>query len=462
MITFNQKILRQALTGLRVLKVGKQKVSPLHCVLIRGIDETISFEATTLDEHLCFEGPGLCDTPGAQLVPYDLLQDVNRSADPDSAISINPGVDLTYTTGGARVAIPLSEPDVSEFPPAPVATGPHTVLPSGILGSIVEAQGCASTDANRHLLNSVLVTPHEVVATDGRQLYRRNGLELAVPTDGAIFPVSGVPGILDPGAPAELWTWDLQETPKAMLAQGAWRWITKLVVGNYPNFRQAIPRLDDYGTTVSIGESDAARIASVLPMLPGFREPNHPVVLTITETGATLSPPARLPQVRVALDRSAVTGPAGTVQFNAGFLLAALKRGFRELRVRDHVSPLVMTDASRVNLWMPIQLESDAPPPSAPATPPVAEQEPSTKENNMVAAANRDTAESTAPAVPSPGEPVDATQHVQRARELLRELNGTLGQLLTSLRETTRQHRAVERDYETLKRNLRVLKAVEA
>jgi DNA polymerase-3 subunit beta len=231
---------------------------------------------------------------------------------------------------------------------------------------------------------------------------------------------------------------------------------------------------------VKNADADATRLISVLPRLPGFKESSSPVVLNVNATGAELSPPARLPQVKVALDRSEVHGASALVtQFNASFLVAALKRGFRELRVRDHVSPLVMRDASRVNLWMPVRM--DVPVPSAPAEPEALPEPVQSNETNVsqpqpetsTMVAMKTTTPETAPVVapaepaarieapvnaPSEASPLDT---LQRAKDLLRELNTALTDVSTALRDLTREKRGVERDLESLKRNLRVLKAVE-
>ncbi len=472
MITFSQKYLRQALGGLRVLKVNKQDLAPLRCVLIRAAAGTVSFEATTLDEHLRFEGRGETDAPAEQLVPYDLLNDTLKSGDADSLVTLTPGVDLSYIASGARLTVPLAAAcNREEFPAAPQPTGKGVTLPAGVLGSIVEAQGCASSDTTRFILNAVLLSPHEVVATDGRQLYRRNGLELALPKGGVLFPVSGAPGILQPDHPAELWAWDLEGSPKATVAQGPWTWTTKLVAGNYPNWRQVIPRTEDYTSVIKLAESDAARLIAVLPRLPGFKELTSPVILRISGTGAQLQPPPRLPQVVVALDRSEVTGPAVVTQFNAHLLLGALKRGFRELRVKDEVSPLIMRDDTRTNLWMPFRRET-APAPSAPAQPeassapaqsnPQPETQPAT---TMVAIQPIPPAEPTPPVrVPAPVEPAGESSPLDtlnRVKDLLRDVQTALNHASNAIRELAREKRAVERDLEALKRNLRVLKNVE-
>ena len=485
MISFSQKVLREALTGLRVLKVSKLKLPVLQCVLVHGAGTTVSFEATTLDEHLRFVGAGETDAPATQLVPYELLADALKSADADSAITINPDA-ISYFTGGAKLTVPLPEHKLEDFPPAPIAKGEPITLPEGVIGSMVEAQSCASTDPSRYILNSVLLSPHEVVATDGRQLYSRNGLGLALPKGGVIFPVSGVPGVLDAGQPADLWVWDLEESPKARISQGFWQWSTKLVSGSYPNYRQVIPKQETYrdGSTIRIADADATRLLSVLPRMPGFKESSSPVRLSITANGAELSPPARLPQVVVALERSEVLGPRpNAVQFNASFLLSALKRGFRELCIKDEVSPLVMRDHSRINLWMPVRSEA-APVPSAPAEPeaspvpvqsnPPTETQPQSENNNMVSPNSSHTPES--PVAQPAAKPAFAARicatpdqvaeygpldTLLRAKELLREVQAAISDASNAIRDLAKEKRAVAKDLEALKGKLRSLKAVE-
>ncbi len=473
MISISYKYLRQALQGLRVLKISKQTINPLQCVLVRGIGETVAFEATNLDEHLRFEGRGVTDIPANQLVPFDLLHDALKAADLDSTFSLTPE-SLSYVTGGSKLSVPLEEQKVDDFPPAPIPEGNPITLPAGVVGSMVEAQGCSSTDSTRYLLNSVLLSRHEVVATDGKQLYLRNGLELALPEGGLIFPCSGVPAVLNSGHPAELWAWDLENSPKATISQGPWRWTTKLVVGNYPNFKQVIPRTEDYGTTIRITEADATRLISVLPRLPGFKESSSPVRLSVTDKGAELSPPSRLPQVKVALDRSKIEGTGErSVQFNSSFLLAALKRGFRELRVRDGVSPLLMKDESRINIWMPINFNNDPAPAPAPveASPVQSSTNDSPQpENTMVAiktpAADpipsaQPVADTATRIVPVETQEISPLDTLQRAKDLLREVHTALTDVSTAIRDLTREKRAVEKDLESLKRNIRVLRAVE-
>lgn len=524
MITFSLKTLREALAGLRVLKPARQALPALRCVRVVGNSDSVRLDVATPDEHLLFEGAGRSDdvATGKVLVPWETLDGVARSADAGSDIAIEPFPQPTIRclSGGAPVILPFRAEPPGDFPAVPTPAGrPPVGLPSAVLASMVEAADCASTESNRYLINGVFVEKHAVVATDGRQLYARNSLDLPLPDEGLVFPLSGVPAAIGKTAGDTLLftTWKHGTSPVARLASGPWMWTTRLIPGKYPNWRQVIPKPDGYKAHLRISDEDAARLRTVLPRLPGFRDKHSPVCLTIREEGAFLNPPPHLPQVRVELGRSRVIRvpegeDIGDVQFDANYLLGALRRGFRDLHVCDDVTPVVMRDGHRVNIWTPNRPRVGPPPAKTSATPsaapapepkaadlpdaePASPQAASTNENKnatgdnpaasttrnesttmvaiaqprignstdapgIVAAAPQKTHVTAAPEAQASG--VDAAQQsIQRARDLLRELNGTLGNLQVFIRESVRQQKALERDHETLKKNIRALRAVE-
>jgi hypothetical protein len=69
-----------------------------------------------------------------------------------------------------------------------------------------------------------------------------------------------------------------------------------------------------------------------------------------------------------------------------------------------------------------------------------------------------------APRVALPETPVSAVDAVQaklgKVRDLLRDLGNEIGGLQGLLRESTRQYKALERDHESLKKNIRALREV--
>ena len=503
MISFTKETLREALNGLRVLKLSKQHLPVFRQVLVVGTETSVEFTGTNLDQHLTYVDGGTSSASQRILVPYDLLHEVVKTADAGSDIQIETGESslIRYQASGVALNTPFSPVGIDEFTAVPSAEGEPITLPVGVLSSMHEALGCASTDQTRYILNSVFLDAHAVVATDGRQLYRRNSLSL--PIEGAIFPASAVIGVLPHEEECRLWLWQRNERPYAHIEVGPWRWTTKLVEGRFPNYQQVIPKVDEYGAMVRINEPDATRIQAVVPKLPGYKDKDSKVVLCVSEKGAVLRTAPGLPKVHLALDRSTLVRTASTeVAFNSRYLLSALQHGMRELHARDHMSPLVMTDTNRIHMWMPLRDAVTAPVPvpasEAPATPSdpsgespatvvspepavqasavsethVSETQPSNTNTIMVASNNHPVSEPnenagkgrvSSPRIVSeaPASAVDAVQEkLQRLRDLLRDVQGEISGVQVLIRDSARQYKALERDHENLKKNIRALREV--
>ncbi len=516
MIRFSKDSLREALTGLRVLKLGRHHMPALHCVRVTGCDTLLHFERTDLDQVIRYESVAASDAWTQLLVPYELLANAAKQADTGSELVLTggPSPTLAYQVAGLPVTLPFDLIDLAEYPATPTAEGEVIAMPEGVIAAMKEALGCASTDSSRYLLNSVLLDAHAVVATDGRQLYRRNSLELPIREGGAIFPNSSVIDML-PDLAADLWIWTTEhERSFAQISVGPWRWTTKLLDGNFPNYQQVIPRIEEYPALVHLGEVDVARIKAVLPKLPGFKDTNSPIVLRIDSDGASLHTAPGRPKVHVALEHSDIVCKAPvSVGFNAKLFLSALQTNSRELRVRDAVSPVMLTGYSRVHLWMPVRVENSAPPvtaemppaaesaepspaPEAPTSSdpssespmpvvPVSENQPVSENHNPNPAHNppttmvatntqnqpaRETRDNDAPVVvvsripAAPAQPVTVVeainQRLNRLRDLLREAGNEFANIQALVKEQQRSYRTLERDHEALKKNIRALREV--
>ncbi len=508
MISFSKDTLREAISGLRVLKLGKHHLPVLHCVRISGSETRVWFERTDLDQVLRFQGTASCTKATEVLVPFEMLSTAARQADAGTDIHVSPGEapKLDLSIGGLPVSLPFDAFKLEDYPPVPAADGEPIPLPTGVIAAMKEALGCASTDQTRYVLNSVFLDAHAVVATNGRQLYRRNSLNLPIPESGAIFPSSPVINLLPDGeATLKLWRTS-GDNPFAQIDAGAWRWTTKLVVANYPDYPRVIPKLEEYPVVVRLGEVDAARIKSVLPKLPGFKDRHSPIVLRVDPDGAALCTAPGFPNVRVALEHSEVIcAQPVQVGFNANYLLGALATASRELRVRDEVSPVLLAGESRLQLWMPVRVNEVGPaapavePSAAPATVPspsdpsskspapvvpasentASEPKPETQTHNpptaMVAPAtttqpareNREDANSGAVASripPVPAQPATVADAINarlaRLRDLLREAGNEFTNIQNLVKEQHRSYRVLERDHEALKKNIRALREV--
>jgi len=451
MITLPLELAREIAAGLRCFKLNKSSLPVLRCLRVAIGAGRFVIHATTLDEWLVHSSPTPCADSADFLIPAEHFLEAAKSADPKSEITFSPaksGWEIGHHVAGQLMVHPVSGIAVSEFPEIPVFPASGQPLPAGFTRTLEEAMAAASTEDSRQILKSVFLTRSDVIATDGRQLFVSNSLALQLPSGGIIVPSSGAIRVFDAAAPAELLLEASDAPSRVALRQRAWTWASKVIEGNYPNWKQVVPRVETLSTQLVLSPGDAARLQRVMPRLPGASDKDSPVVLTIAPTGIEL----RASNIGVALMDSVSTGPAVTTSFNRRFLLQALSQGFRTLHVRDNATPVVMREGPRTYLWMPVRMPAEAGVPTA-----------SSKSEPVKAPDRPAPTEPVRPMQPEPPREDDpgALESLQRAREILRELQAALTGASNAVRVLERERREVERDLDALKRNLRALKSVE-
>ena len=482
-------LVTELVAGFRPLKLARAKLDVLRCLRFAVTPDTLTVTGSDLDQHLSHTGPMVSAQTGDFLVPFDLFAEAAKQS--DDGIEITGDGDklsLINTVGGARVVHPIALLNPDDFPRTPDFPAGQ-VTPPGFIRSLLEALPSASEDAARYILNGVFVSATHVVATNGTQLYASNSLSLDLPKSGLILPATDAWKVFAADQAAELSVrLSGQEPTHAAIRQGPWQWATKLVIGNFPDWARVVPRADEAATRIVFSPEDAVRLQKVLPKLPGHKDHNAPVTLSVDHGFAVLQAGKEGGMVTLDLPAVKTEGPAVLCRFNRQFLVLALSHGFRELRVHDDRSPLIMRDGPRLHLWMPVRIEAPPPAPvSEPVAVPVNETKPETQPNpepmqpatpaaapapapvNRLATpapAHVNRTETSVPAASriTPADKADTdpvTEKVQQARDLLRQLNGTLGEILVSLKDSARQHRTLERDHEALKKNIRSLRTIE-
>ncbi len=494
MLTLSVQRARELAAGFRTLKLTKPVLPALRCLRFTVTPGHCEVQATNLSEWLTHSAEATTTGTASLLVPFELFAEAVKTADAKSDLALNEakdGWELTCTIGGQGVTHAVPPFDLGEFPKPWVFPESAQPMPAGIIRTFMEAMAAASTDTTRYILNGVWLSPTHVVATDGRQIFASNSLALKIPGRGMIFPTAAALKSFDAGAPAAL-LFRTETAPiegaeaiatHAAIRQGAWTWAVKIVEGSFPEWSRAVPKEESMLSRIVFSEADATRLQRVLPKLPGAAHHNAPVTLVVTGSGAELRTAANGSTVNVGLTDSVVTGPPVTVGFNRGFLVQSLAHGFRALNIRDERTPVLMREGNRTHLWMPVRLEA-CPSPSAPAEPeaspvpvpsnPPTETKPQSENNNMVSPNSSHTPES--PVAQPAAKPAFAARicanpeqvaeygpldTLLRAKELLRELQTAITATNVEVRELVREKRAVEKDLEALKRNLRVLKTVE-
>jgi len=133
-----------------------------------------------------------------------------------------------------------------EFPVRPIVKGPITALPKEIFAALGIVAGCASTDATRYILNGVHFTPADggmLIATDGNRLA---GAPARVPNRAFVLPTTTVHVLLHPDfstRDAAVLQADGEDADKGTNLQfrsGSHTLIARIIVGQYPNYRNVI------------------------------------------------------------------------------------------------------------------------------------------------------------------------------------------------------------------------------
>ena len=486
-INLPPSLVTQLATGFRPLKLSKFKMPVFQCLRFTVTPGKLVVTGTDLDQGFIHTSELATDQTADLLVPFQFVNEAAKLGDDSDVVLLNEGDKwtLTYLTAGVKVTLVIRVPDLADFPAVPEFPAQGQPLPAGFIRTLMEALCAASTDTTRFILNSVHISSTHVVATNGTRLYASNSLALKLPESGLIVRSTDAWKVFAADEAAELFLHLKDGEPTHVaIAQGPWRWMAKLIEGNYPNWKQVVPKPETYGTVVTFSQEDAARLQRVLPKLPGGKDAHSPLKLRVKDGCVGIQAGKAGAEVNVDLPGTAVTGGAVATKFNREFLVAALTHGFRELRIRDGVTPLLMRDGPRLHLWMPIR--DDASTPAAPAAVPnVSETQPASADqpSNETSTPSMPRPDPTTPASPDAGTPpvlpasrlqaaaVPATEtpvtfetaleQLQQAREAVRNLGGTLAVLTVAFKELARDHKSLERDHEALRKSVRSLREIE-
>jgi DNA polymerase-3 subunit beta len=303
------------------------------------------------------------------LVPIDTLTQVAKASDKGTSIKIEPG-GLSYVTGGiAAYTAVETEVSMDSFPVIPTLTWPTTTLDADPFHKAVsEGISHASNDATRYVLNGMLYSAKgEAVAADGRRLYLREGLP-AIKAD-AIIP-NETCKMVEEGMTICFNKVDKDETRFVRFTKvGSLivRLTSKLVDGQFPNFRQVIP---DEGAVKCVIRVDAAELASTIRKANVANTKEKSLRLDISP--GQLSLKGKRGSFNVAADTKGDIGDGRTgynpyICFNQDFVADALDAGLGRLSLIDSLSPGVFTSPAKMGvkvILMPMRVSVEDPTPA--------------------------------------------------------------------------------------------------
>jgi DNA polymerase-3 subunit beta len=324
----------------------------LSNVLLRAEGEKLELTATDLDVTIACAVEAKVKRPGASTIPvkrlFGIVRELNNSeidleVDDKNVCSIRSGPSF-YKINGLSA---------DEFPPLPTFKEDKKVtLPQEtVRGMMRKTSFAISTDESRYVLNGIFISLKDhkltMVATDGRRLSmvdeetdvsEKSQGEFIVPAK----TVNELNRLLQDKGEVEIRYAENQASFTLKDEKGsAVLIITKLIEGNYPNYRQVIP--SETKERVSLVREEflhALRRAEIMTS-----EKSNSVKLSFTKNKLEIT--ANSPEVGEAKESLAVNykGPDLAIAFNPKYMidpLNALPNDEVFLELIDELSPGVL------------------------------------------------------------------------------------------------------------------------
>jgi len=345
----------QLLAGLQSVQnvVSTRTTLPiLSNVLLRAEGSRLELTATDLDVTISCSVEAIVAKPGATTLPVKKIFGIAREL---SGAEIEIDTDeknVTSVRCGASF-FKIRGLGAEEFPPLPKFKDDKKVVlaQEKVRGMLKKTGFAVSSDESRYVLNGIFVSLKEhkltVVATDGRRLALVDE-EVDVPAGSQgefIVPAKAVnelSRLIQEKGEVEIRFTDNQASFTLKDDKGgSILLITKLIEGNYPNYRQVIPAETKERVTLPREEfMHALRRAEIMTS-----EKQNSVKLSFTKNNLAIT--ANSPDVGEARETMAINykGKDVAIAFNPGYViepLSALTTDEVYLELIDELSPGVL------------------------------------------------------------------------------------------------------------------------
>jgi DNA polymerase-3 subunit beta len=360
----------QIINGLQAVQnvVSTRTTLPiLSNVLLRAEGERLEFTATDLDVTVACGVEAKVTKAGATTVPVKKLFGIVREL---SSLEIELEVDEKNTCSVRAGAsfYRINGLSADEFPPLPkFKEDKKVVLPQETLKSMMKKTSFAiSTDESRYVLNGIFLSLKDhkmtMVATDGRRLALVDEeLDIAEKSQGEfIVPaktVNELNRLLQDKGEVEIHYAENQASFTLKDEKGSSVLIvTKLIEGNYPNYRQVIPA--ETKERVALVREEflhALRRAEIMTS-----EKSNSVKLSFGKNKLEIT--ANSPEVGEAKESLAINykGPDMAIAFNPKYIIDPLNALVNDevfLELIDELSPgVVKINGPFLYVVMPMRL----------------------------------------------------------------------------------------------------------
>jgi DNA polymerase-3 subunit beta len=347
----------------------RSAIQALSGVQLTAGSDGIELRATDMEIGLRVPLEGEVVREGAAVLPARLLVDVIRALGGGGQIDVSLELRATeqdVEIRGGNATFHIRTLRLEDFPPFPEseADGRVQVPAAAFVETVAKVQRSASRDETRPVLTGIYVSASEdelrMVATDSYRLAVKE-TKLDAPLEGTLeanVPARALGELTRIIGAAEADTLTVSaRTNQAVFEVAGTVLSSRLIDGQFPNYRQLLPDAYEHELRLAAGEvGDVVRRISLLA------QKNAPLRLAFTEGELTVS--ARTPDIGEASETIPVpfSGEALEIGFNPDFLRDGLESMDGEDVLLKLISPLrpgllaSADDAGFQYLLMPIRL----------------------------------------------------------------------------------------------------------
>lgn len=323
-VTVTQENLNRALAAVSRVASSKTSLPILSNLLVKTENNRLLVAATNLEIASVYYIGAKVEKEGSLTIPARLVSEFVNNLPKDNVVLKTDGSKLDVSSGNYKSTINGVVSD--EFPTLPTITPAQTVTISSDLlkQAIAQTVITASHDDTRPVLTGVLCHTHEgslyFAATDGYRLSERRLSEYKDEIK-ALIPASTLQEV------SRVIPEDVEETEmlfddsQVRFRMGDVEITSRLIDGNFPDYRQLIPKKTDI--TASLQTSELVRITKIASLFA--RESGGSVTLHTDTTKKVVSIHSIASQLgENTSEAEAEVNGEGSVTLNSRYLLEAL------------------------------------------------------------------------------------------------------------------------------------------
>lgn len=473
-ITLPVSELKPALAGLGKIIVNKSTLPVLRTLKVeRTSDGWICLTATDLDRFVTvrLEQPAKGD-PFAMLVPFEDLAKLTKSSNKGDSIHLEPGtkedVILRFNLGDQLGETKVPSFPVQEFPAIPRIQAQPIPVNESFRLALHEAMACSSTDESRYVLNGACIDvsqpkAHYLVGTDGRHLFSCNSFKLPL-KNSLTIPRHKFLGWKDFNLDGawQMKVSDPSESQNQLLqiSSRRWRFITKLIDGNYPNWRQVIPEARHTQTSLTFAPDHLETVIQLIERMPNNDEKYYGLGFRFRDNASELlyRKQPDTPWIPVPLPHCKAEGKPVTLYLDRRQVLKALQFGLNHVGIIDDTQAVRFHLNGRQMIMMPVRQEE----PATHSSKTLSTHQPHPSERKPLPMPRQSPPPSpeSSETVPMDLQIEQAIEAVDQLRNLHHDCNLKLRDLGIHLRTVQRSQKAGTKEMQTLRQHLRGLQAM--